>query len=148
MRETNSEVAGFIDVCEAAGHEMAPLLATFAISGAPVTDEAYATLRDDLIARLDAAGPVDAVLLALHGAMVTEGDDDPDGAFLAAVRERVGPDVPVVVSMDLHANITRRCIDQADAIVGFRTAPISTSGRRGGAPLASWRGGWRARFGR
>ncbi|MDQ3695525.1 MAG: M81 family metallopeptidase [Chloroflexota bacterium] len=123
LGETNSEVAGFLDVLAEAGIEAVPLLATFAISGGPVTSETFQTLLDDLLARLDAAAPVDGVLLALHGAMVTADEDDPDGVIIGAVRAAIGADMPLVVSLDLHANLTRRCCDESDAIVGFRTSP-------------------------
>lgn len=122
-RDTNTEVAGFLDVLEAAGIEVVPTIATFAMSGGPVTTAAYQALRDSLLERLEGARPYDAVLLALHGAMVTEDADDPDGETIEAVRSLIGPDVPLVVSMDLHANLTRRCVAHADAIVGFRTSP-------------------------
>jgi microcystin degradation protein MlrC len=135
---TNVEVAGFLDVLDEAGIEAVPILATFAMSGGRVEAEAYRTLRDQLLAGLAAAGPLDGVLLALHGAMVTEDEDDPDGETIAAVRAAIGPDVPLVVTLDLHANLTRRCVDGADAIVGFRTSPHidqRDTGRRGAAVL-------------
>jgi microcystin degradation protein MlrC len=93
------------------------------------------------LTRLDAARPFDAVLLSLHGAMVVEGEDDADGATLEAIRRLLGPDVPLVVSMDLHANLTRRCIENADAIVGFRTSPHidqGETGRRAARLLCDW----------
>ena len=123
LANTNCEIAGFLDVLEPAGIEPVPILATFAISGGPVASETFETLLADLLAGLEAARPYDGVLLALHGAMVTDTDDDPDGAILTAVRAAIGPDMPLVVSMDVHANVTRRCVEQADAIAGFRTSP-------------------------
>jgi microcystin degradation protein MlrC len=123
LGDTNSEVAGFLDVLADVGIEAVPLLATFAISGGPVTTETFQALLADLLSRLEAAAPFDAVLLALHGAMVTAAEDDPDGVMISAVRDVIGPDVPLVVSMDLHANLTRRSIEASDAIVGFRTSP-------------------------
>jgi len=88
---TNVEVAGFLDALGEAGIEAVPILATFAISGGRVEPATYRHLRADLLAGLAAAGPFDGVLLALHGAMVTEDEDDPDGATIAAVRAGVGP---------------------------------------------------------
>jgi microcystin degradation protein MlrC len=123
LADTNSEVAGFLDVLAEAAIEPVPVLATFAMSGGPVATETYERLLADLLAGLEAAAPLNGVLLALHGAMVTETDDDPDGAILAAVRAAIGPAMPLVVSMDVHANLTRRSVEQVDAIVGFRTAP-------------------------
>jgi microcystin degradation protein MlrC len=143
-RDTNCEIAGFIDVCEAAGHELLPTMAAFALSSGAVTQAAYQTLRDELLARLAALQPFDAVLLALHGAMVVEGEDDPDGATIEAVRELIGPGTPFVVSMDLHANVTRRCVEHADAIVGFRTSPhidLRDTGQRAAQVLVRWLAG-------
>jgi microcystin degradation protein MlrC len=80
-------------------------------------------LSEELLSRLGAAGPVDGVLLALHGALVTENLDDPDGTLLARIREIVGTDCPIVASLDLHANVTRQMVEAADALVGFRTYP-------------------------
>lgn len=143
-RDTNCEIAGFIDVCESAGHELLPTIAAFALSSGAVTPHAYETLHDDLLARLAALQPFDAVLLALHGAMVVEGEDDADGATIEAVRELIGPETPFVVSMDLHANLTRRCVAHADAIVGFRTSPhidLRDTGQRAARVLVRWLAG-------
>jgi microcystin degradation protein MlrC len=123
LRGTNSEIDGFLNVLEAAGIKPVPILATFAMSGGRVTDKAYEKLCDELLTGIDASGPLDGILLALHGAMVTESDDSPDGTTLAAVRKLVGPDIPIVASYDLHANLTRKLAEHADALVGFKTSP-------------------------
>ncbi len=123
LRDTNTEVGGFLDRAAEQGWEVVPLLAAFAISGGPLTTECFTTLRNDLLARLAAAMPLDGVLLALHGAMLADEHDDPDGAILEQVRALVGPKVPIAVSLDLHANLTPRMVAAVDAIVGFRTCP-------------------------
>ena len=120
---TNAEIGGYAEVLADAGFECVPTMATFAVSGGPVTEDAFAQLQGELLDRIAAAGPVDGVLLALHGAMVADGQPDADWATIAAVRALVGVDVPIGVTMDLHANLTRRCVDAADLIVGFRTCP-------------------------
>ena len=134
LRDTNTEIAGFLDVLEPAGIEPVPILATFAMSGGKVVNDAYQALLDELLAGLHEHGPYDGVLLALHGAMVSDRDDDPDGAIIAAVRAAIGATTPLVVTMDLHANVTRRAVEHADAIVGFRTSPhidLRETGQRG-----------------
>lgn len=139
LRDTNTEVGGFLDVCDARYWQPVPTLAAFAISGGPLAAGAFAALRDDLLRRLEGAAPLDGVLLALHGAMVAEGEDDPDGATLEAVRALIGPHTPLVVSLDLHANVTRRMAAHADALVGFKTCPHvdqRDTGRRAAEVLA------------
>src|SRR5215217_7967790 len=133
-RDTNTEIAGFLDVLESAGIEPVPILATFAMSGGKVVFTTFQALLDELIAGPREQGPFDGVLLALHGAMVSDGDDDPDGAIITAVRAAIGSNTPLVVTMDLHANVTRRSVEHADTIVGFRTSPhidLRETGQRG-----------------
>ena len=85
-----------------------------------VTDEAFETLAGLLLS--EAAG-VDGVLLHLHGAMVTHGYEDGEGELLRRLREIVGPDVPVVVTLDLHGNITELMARSANALIAVRTYP-------------------------
>ena len=83
--------------------------------------------------------PLDGVYLDLHGAMVTEHLDDGEGELLKRVRALVGPDVPVVASLDLHANVTRAMVQHADALVCYRTYPhidMAETGQRAAALLA------------
>ena len=119
----NAEVGGYAEVLSAAGIRCVPTMAAFAVSGGPLTSDAYGRLQGELLERISDARPVDGVLLALHGAMVAEGEPDADGATIEAVRDLVGPGVPIGVTMDLHANLTQRCCDGADVVVGFRTCP-------------------------
>src|SRR5260370_392137 len=70
-----------------------------------------------------AAGPLDAVYLDLHGAMVTEHFDDGEGEILARVRKAIGNDLPLVASLDLHANVTPEMVGHADALIAYRTYP-------------------------
>lgn len=103
-----------------------------------MTNETFDWLRDELLTALEAALPVDAVLLALHGAMVAEGHPDVEGEILTAVRERVGPAVPIVATLDLHAHVTERMVRHTDALVLFHTAPhvdVVQTGRRGAEVL-------------
>src|SRR5262245_10343959 len=87
------------------------------------TAEVASWILDEFADALDRVGAVDAVLLALHGAMVADGTPDVEGAVLDLVRKRVGPRVPVVASLDLHANVTKQMVDAADALVLYHTAP-------------------------
>ncbi len=122
LRDLNHEVAGALAAAE--GHDLVPLAyASAGSSGQPVRKDAYDHLKAAILDRLFEALPVDGVYLAMHGAMLAEGIDDATGDLLTAVREAVGPDMPVVSSLDLHANVTRRMADAATALVGYHTAP-------------------------
>ncbi len=98
-------------------------LFAFAQPAGPTPQAFYEELRDELLADLEAAMPVDAVLLMLHGAMVAEGCDDCEGDILTRVRELVGPEVPVGAELDLHCHVTDRMVEQATALVGYKEYP-------------------------
>jgi microcystin degradation protein MlrC len=119
----NIPVAGFIETAKAAGHELLPLSWSSASPSDQVTEEAYEHLSALLLADLAAAGPLDGLYLDLHGAMVAEHHGDGEGELLRRVRDLLGPDFPIVVSLDLHANISREMVELADRLVAFRTYP-------------------------
>ncbi len=118
----NVPVAGFIDAASAA-NTLLPLVWCSATPSAHVTEDAFERVMAMMIEDLRAAGPVDAVYLDLHGAMVTEHFDDGEGEILRRVRAVIGRDVPLVASLDLHANVTAHMVDEADALIGYRTYP-------------------------
>lgn len=125
-RDTNTEFAGFVTGAVEQGFDLVPLMAVWATPSGLVTREAIeylAGLLRDGLQRALAEGPLDGVLLALHGAMVTEVDDDGEGYLLQTVRDAAGPDVPVVATLDLHANISRRMVELADVLIGYDTYP-------------------------
>ncbi|MCA9146768.1 MAG: M81 family metallopeptidase [Planctomycetales bacterium] len=126
---------GFIDGANKHGFEIVPLLWTFAYPSGVIVRDDYELLKSEFLRRLQdeeaARGPVDGVLLDLHGAMVVEGIDDGDGDFIAAVREFVGADRPIVVTHDLHGNHSQHRVEQADAIIGFDTYPHVDMAERG-----------------
>lgn len=88
-------------------------------------------MADGIASRLRAALPVDGVFLSLHGAAIGTGEVDPDGVILERVRELVGPDVPVIATLDLHANVSRRMVDAASVLVAYRTNPHVDMHERG-----------------
>ena len=121
---TRTEVGGAIDVARDEDITLIPLIsATTSASAGPMLDAVYTALRDELIAGLRAAGPFDGVLLVLHGAMSAQSFEDATGEILRAVRAAVGPAMPLVATLDLHANVTRQMVEQADALIGYHTAP-------------------------
>lgn len=123
LHGTNSEIDGFLKVLTRAGIEPVPILGAFAMSGGKVTSATFERLLRELLDGIAAEDPLDGVLLALHGAMVTEADDSPDATILEAVRALIGPDLPLVATYDLHANLTARMAAFANALVGFKTSP-------------------------
>lgn len=118
----NVPVAGFIDAASA-GNTLLPLVWCSATPSAHVTEDAFERIMAMMIEELRAAGSVDAVYLDLHGAMVTEHFDDGEGEILRRVRAVIGPDIPLVASLDLHANVTAQMVAEADALIGYRTYP-------------------------
>lgn len=122
LRQVNIPAGGFINAIQAQGHSVHTVIWAGASPSAHVTRDAYERIAGEI---LDAArtGQYDAVYLDLHGAMVTEHLDDGEGELLARMRQIVGPDVPVVASLDLHANVTAQMLQSADALVAFRTYP-------------------------
>jgi microcystin degradation protein MlrC len=103
--------------------QLVPLLGAKAGSGAAIEGAAYRVLRDDMLQRLRLALPVDGLFLVLHGAMMAEGVDDASGDLLAKARELLGPRVPIVATLDLHANVTALMARSATALIGYHTAP-------------------------
>ena len=119
-RGTGSCIAGFIDVAEAAGAELVPSIAANAPPSGPVETAAYEYIRDTILESV--AGGCDAILLDLHGAMVTERHEDGEGDLLAHIRE-IAPEVPIGVTLDMHANLYPAMVEHADLIAGYQTYP-------------------------
>jgi microcystin degradation protein MlrC len=117
------EVTGMRDVLAEAGATPIPLLAAFAGSGGAVSRAAFEALLGEMLARLRDAGPVDGVLMALHGAMVLEDAPDAEGEIIARVRQVVGPGIPIGVSLDLHGHITRGMLQPGTFLVGYQEYP-------------------------
>jgi microcystin degradation protein MlrC len=88
-----------------------------------VTDDAFEQITRMIFDAVDAKGPIDGALLHLHGAMVSDSYEDAEGEFLTRLRKRLGPEAPVVVTLDLHANVTQRMADNANALIAYRTYP-------------------------
>ena len=134
-RGTGSCIAGFIDVAEAAGAEIVPSIAANAPPSGPVRSAAYEYICDAILEAV--AGGCDAILLDLHGAMVTERYEDGEGELLARIRE-IAPDVPIGVTLDMHANLYPALVENADVIAGYQTYPhidYHETGVRAARPL-------------
>jgi len=103
--------------------EVVPLSRGWAGASGRITSDALQYFEDRLRRDVAGAGPIDGLALHLHGACSAQGVDDVEGRLQAIAREVVGPDVPIVLTLDHHANITQQMIDHCDALVGFRTQP-------------------------
>lgn len=118
-------IGGFLEVAatEPGDLQILPLVRAFGSAGGTITAATLGFLTDRLIADLKQSLPLDGVFLSLHGAAASEQIDDVEGHVLQAVRNVVGPDVPIVVALDHHANITRQMVACADALIGHETQP-------------------------
>ena len=119
----NLPIAGFVTAARASGHSLVPLTWCSATPSGPVTEHAFEHITQGLIADLAKARNVDAVYLDLHGAMVAEHIDDADGELLRRIRKVVGPDIPIVSSLDFHANVSPLMLAQAHGLLAYRTYP-------------------------
>ncbi len=123
IRGANIPAAGFVQSALDAGDTVVATAWAAASPSAHVEAGTYERIAGMIVDGIRAAMPVDAVYLDLHGAMVAQGYDDGEGELLRRVRALVGPDVPVVASLDLHANVTAQMLAQADILAAYRTYP-------------------------
>ncbi len=139
MRNINVGLAGFVEAAKANGWELVPTISCGASPCAHVTEDAFERIAKVMVDGIANAGPIDAVYLDLHGAMVTEHLDDGEGEILARVRKVIGPDIPLVASLDLHANVTPQMVEHADVLIAYRTYPhvdMADTGRAAAKHLA------------
>lgn len=134
------------------GVEWVPVLTARAMPGGPVTADSYATLRNACLQSLRDAGPLDGLLLDLHGAMTVVGMQDAEADLVGAIREVVGPTTLLSASMDLHGNMSRELASDLDLATCYRMAPhedaaetkeraarnLVTRLRQGGRPKKAW----------
>ena len=122
---SNHEIGGFLHELQAAGFEWEPCPVIHATAGAhgPLTPATRTWFEERITAGIRAAGRLDAVYLALHGAAAADDEPDTEGRLQELVRAAVGPNTPIVLSLDHHANLTQRMVDGCDALVAHRTQP-------------------------
>jgi microcystin degradation protein MlrC len=107
----------------ARGHDVVESIGAVAMPSGPMVKADYESVRDEIVADLKKAMPVDAAALFLHGAQLAQGYDDPEGDLLAALRAVVGPTIPIGVEIDLHGNITQTMIDNATLVIACKEYP-------------------------
>ncbi len=126
------EMAAFVQTMDATGPwTPVPLLVTGCPPWGPIDGDFFRRCVAQITAGLGAAGDLDGVYIANHGAMVATDDGDPDGGMMAAIRDALGPDAAVVATLDLHANISQRMVEASDAIIGYQTNPHVDQVQRG-----------------
>jgi microcystin degradation protein MlrC len=128
---SHHELGGMLAGAAEQDLEVVPLQAALAIPSGAVTAEAYERLAGEMIEELRKALPLDGLLVALHGATACDAFPDADGELLRRIREVVGPELPVVVTLDLHANVSHRMAEHSTAIVAYRSNPHLDQEARG-----------------
>ncbi|MEM7289737.1 MAG: M81 family metallopeptidase [Pseudomonadota bacterium] len=140
LKGYNIGVTGLIDGSINEGWEIVPLTWAYGGAGGKVTGDAFERICGMLLEDLANAGPLDGILLDLHGAMVSEVYDDGEGELLRRVRDQVGMAIPLVACFDLHANITDAMVTLTDRLVGYRTYPhldMAETGARAAIELSN-----------
>ena len=118
-----SRFPAFLATLKGAGVEAVPLLAASALAGGPVTRAAFESIMSEFERRLAAAGRLDAVLLALHGAMCIEDESDAESEIIERVAKALPAGTPIGVTLDLHGHITPRMLQPNVFYVGYREYP-------------------------
>jgi ParB/RepB/Spo0J family partition protein len=117
-------LAGFIDSLQEHGIEIVPLMRVFWRDGGVVESSSYESFKRKIIESVQqVAGNIDGILLDLHGAMISEMVVDAEGELLKEIRSIAGDEVPIISTMDLHANLTDLKFRASTAIFGYRTNP-------------------------
>jgi microcystin degradation protein MlrC len=122
-RKVANEMGGFLAAAAELGADLETLIFAGALPSPTVSAEAYSHIRERLLTRLQAALPVDGILLALHGAMVAEGVDDVEADLVGCVRAIAGRGVPIVCTLDLHANVSEELFRVTGALIAYDTYP-------------------------
>ncbi|MEL6962426.1 MAG: M81 family metallopeptidase [Pseudomonadota bacterium] len=134
------EAGAFIRMMDATGPwQPVPLILTSGYPSGPIAGDFFRMTLQRMVDGLKDAMPLDAVYICNHGAMVGTDDLDPDGTMFKTIRATVGPNCRIVVTLDLHGNISKRMVESSDLIVGYRTNPHVDQIERGEEAAASLR---------
>jgi microcystin degradation protein MlrC len=130
-KDSHSKIAGYLEGAEKFGFEIVPLFVANAMPMGPLTADTYEALVGKVLDSIKNAGNLDGLFLYLHGAMVSEEYPDGDGELCARVRQLLGPDIPIMTTPDIHANMSRKMIDNTTATVIYRMNPHLDTRERG-----------------
>lgn len=125
------ELSGMLQGARAHKWEVKPLLATFAVPSGTIETSCFERVASEILSRLEAAAPLDGLLIALHGATVSVDYPDADGELLRRLRNHLGPKFPIVCTLDLHANVSDQMVQHATAITAYRSNPHLDQYQRG-----------------
>ncbi|MFO0819516.1 MAG: M81 family metallopeptidase [Pirellulales bacterium] len=131
MSAAPHEVGGFFQGLDENGLEAVPLVFARALPYGAIESDAFQRLLDLIADQLRQAGPLDGLLVAPHGATVSALDPDADGLWLERVRSQVGPELPIVGTLDAHANLSPRMVAATNALVAYRSNPHLDQRARG-----------------
>lgn len=137
--DLNIAIGGFVGEARSLGFDIEPIVWTNATPSGPVNRHAFETIADEIVDGIRGTEKLAAVYLDLHGAMIADGFADAEAELLRRIRSAIGNDVPIVVSLDLHANISQEMQSLSDALIVCRTYPhvdLAETGRRSARALA------------
>mgnify|MGYP003628374896 CR=1 FL=1 len=124
LSDGNTGLSGFTDVADAAGWDLTHVISAYAVPGSKVSRHAFEHVAGKICAAVEQhKDTLDGILLAMHGAMVTEFCEDGEGELLQRLRDIVGPDMPIATTLDLHCNVTPQMAALANIIVSYKTYP-------------------------
>ncbi len=121
--QSHHELGGFFAALDAANIEAVPIYFAWALPSGTITAETAEELIEQLLREFAAAGELDGLLVAPHGAAVSDPYPDFDGQWLSQLRQNVGPDLPIIGTLDLHANLSPQMVDACDALISYRSNP-------------------------
>ncbi len=131
FEHANNEITGYIQGAKEYGFDLYPTIVGWAVPSGPVTDEAFEAITAELVYRLKAAPQLDGLLVALHGAMVSESHSAADAEVVRRVREAMGPAFPIVVTHDFHANVGEEIVELSTALLTYKENPHIDQRERG-----------------
>ena len=129
--EAHHEIGGFIEGASTYDWDLHPILMTAATPAGRVTDAFFNETVTELIQRIQSVPNLDGILLALHGAMVVESYPDGDGEVLRRMRQALGPDFPIVSTLDHHTNVSEQMVAESTTLVIYKTNPHIDQRQRG-----------------